>query len=319
MNDKTGMNEAISSLGDRGKAPASVRALDSWIASAERAVGLRARGRVGWLVSSTVASAKLMQVIADDGMPAFALKGGTLLQYRLELDSRATRDIDGIVRCDMERFEAALDDVLGIPWGAISFSRGPMKEFSVPGKIVNPRRFDLMMSISGKLWRRVKVEISPDEGAHGTASESFSPPSLAHFGLPTPATLVGINMAYQIAEKYHAVTDPHEPPLFINDRARDVVDLILLRRLVEEAGVPADDEIAAAVLDIFNSRAAEAEATGHPARRLPARVVAYPHWKNDYERAAKSAGVELTLDTAVKEANVWLEMVLNTNSEMVYA
>lgn len=319
MSGETSIAEAISSLGDRGKEPASARALDSWIASAERAVGPRARGRVGWLVSSTVASAKLMQVLADDGMPAFALKGGTLLQYRLALDSRATRDIDGVVRCDMERFEAALDDALGIPWGAISFSRGPMKEFAVPGKTVSPRRFDLMMSISGKLWRRVKVEISPDEGAHGTASESFPPPSLAHFGLPTPATLVGISMAYQIAEKYHAVTDPHEPPLLVNDRARDVVDLVLLRRLVEETGAPTDDEIAAAVHDIFDSRAVEAEATGHPVRRLPARIVAYPHWANDYERAARSAGVELTLDAAVKEANVWLDMVLNTNSEMVHA
>lgn len=93
-NGETSIAEAISNLGDRGKAPASVRALDTWIASAERAVGPRARGRVGWLVTSTVASAKLMQVLAEDGTPAFALKGGTLLQYRLELDSRATRDID---------------------------------------------------------------------------------------------------------------------------------------------------------------------------------------------------------------------------------
>lgn len=318
-NGETSIAEAISNLGDRGKAPASVRALDTWIASAERAVGPRARGRVGWLVTSTVASAKLMQVLAEDGTPAFALKGGTLLQYRLELDSRATRDIDGIVRCDMGRFEAALDEVLGVPWGAISFSRGPMREFSVPGKAVNLRRFDLAMSISGKLWRRVKVEISPDEGANGTASEPFAPPSLAHFGLPTPEALVGISMAYQIAEKYHAASDPHEPPLFVNDRARDVVDLVLLGGLVEETGVPAGDEIAAAVRDIFDSRAAEAEAAGRPARRLPAPIVAYPHWASDYERAAKSAGINLTLEAAVEKGNTWLESVLDTNSGTAHA
>jgi hypothetical protein len=61
--------DAVSRMGERGKAPASARALDSWIAAAEREVGPRAQGRVGWLVSSTVASAKLMQVLSDDGSP----------------------------------------------------------------------------------------------------------------------------------------------------------------------------------------------------------------------------------------------------------
>jgi hypothetical protein len=36
-------------------------------------------------------------------------------------------------------------------------------------------------------------------------------------------------MRYQIAQKVHASTDPHNPPEFVNDRARDVVDLLLLR------------------------------------------------------------------------------------------
>ena len=242
-----------------------------------------------------------------------------ILTDRLELDSRATRDIDGIVRCDMDHFAEALDEALRTPWGAISFSRGAMEEFAVPGKVVKPRRFDLLMSIAGRPWRRVKVEISPDEGAHGTASESFEPPSLAHFGLPTPDSLVGISMAYQIAEKYHAVTDPHEPPLFVNDRARDVVDLLLLKRLVEEAGTPAGDEIAAAVLDIFDSRAAEAAAAGYPVRSLPARIVAYPHWANDYERAAKSIGIDLTLETAVEKVNTWLELIFSAVDGTVHA
>ena len=313
MDDQTSLAQAISSLGDRGKVPTSVRALDSWIASAEHAVGPRAQGRVGWLVSSTVASAKLMQVLAEDGLPAFALKGGTLLQYRLELDSRATRDIDGIVRGDMNHFETALDEVLVIPWGAISFTRGPMKEFFVPGKVLSPRRFDLMMSISGKLWRKVKVEISPDEGTHGTASEPFTPPSLAHFGIPTPEALLGISMAYQIAEKYHAASDPHEPPVFVNDRARDVVDLLLLKRLAEDTGAPTDSDISYAIRDIFAFRAEEAETVGRPARRLPAQIVVLPHWGGDYDRAAKPAGVDMSLADAVGEVNAWLESVLDAN------
>lgn len=302
--------EAVSHLASRGKEPASARALDAWIASAERTLGPKAQGRVGWLVASTVASAKLMQAIDADGSPAFALKGGTLLQHRLSLDSRATRDLDGIVRGDMDDFFSSLDGVLSNPWGAISFSRSPVTEFSVPGKLINPRRFDLKMSIGGKLWRKVKVEVSPDEGTHGTSSECFASPSLAYFGLPTPESLIGISMAYQVAEKYHAASDPHNPPDFVNDRARDVVDLYLLKKLSDQTNSPSRNEIAIAVRDIFEWRAREAEATGRTARHLPATIVAYPHWESDYTKAAKSVDLNQSLDETVGVVNIWMASAL---------
>jgi hypothetical protein len=53
-------------------------------------------------------------------------------------------------------------------------------------------------------------------------------------------------MRFQIAQKIHAVSDPHEPPDSINDRARDVVDLLLLRDLAAETGNPMLAEISAA-------------------------------------------------------------------------
>jgi hypothetical protein len=44
----------------------------------------------------------------------------------------------------------------------------------------------------------------------------------------------------------HAATAPHDPPTWENDRARDVVDLVLLRRLVAESGSPTLAEIGVA-------------------------------------------------------------------------
>jgi len=76
-----------------------------------------------------------------------------------------------------------------------------------------------------------------------------------------PDHLVSLSMRYQIAQKVHASTDPHDPPAFVNDRARDVVDLLLVRTLTETTGHPSSTEIRAAVEDIFAARAAEAEAT----------------------------------------------------------
>lgn len=91
--------------------------------------------------------------------------------------------------------------------------------------------------------------------------------------------------------------------LLVNDRARGVVDLLLLKRFAEETGLPATKEISAAVRDIFASRAREAIASGHPARHLPATIAAHVHWRNDYERATKSANIKIALGCAVEEVN----------------
>lgn len=132
-------------------------------------------------------------------------------------------------------------------------------------------------------------------------------PRLAGFGLPTPDRLTGLALRYQIAQKVHAASDPHDPPDFQNDRARDVVDLLLLRDLIRETGAPTTTEVKAAVLDIFDARARDAASLGYPQRIWPARITPYRHWTTSFERAATSAGVVLTLDDAVAQANAWLD------------
>jgi hypothetical protein len=44
----------------------------------------------------------------------------------------------------------------------------------------------------------------------------------------SPDTLATLALRFQIAQKLHACTDPHDSPASINDRPRDVVDLLLL-------------------------------------------------------------------------------------------
>ena len=95
----------------------------------------------------------------------------------------------------------------------------------------------------------VQIEVSPDEGHAGATPEQIPSPPLAAFGLPTPDHLTILSMRYQIAQKVHASTDPHDPPAFVNDRARDVVDLLLLRDLIDANGHPTLAEVRSAVED----------------------------------------------------------------------
>jgi hypothetical protein len=301
------LSAALNGLPTKAKAPTSARVLDVWIVQTEDKLGAT-KGRLGWLVASTVVAAALQQAVNEQDEALFLLKGGTLLQHRLP-GSRATSDLDGLVKGDIERFLDVLDDVLERPWGPLVLKRGPVEVINVPNRVAKPRRFDVVVTFNGVPWRRIQVEASPDEGSAGHSAEPVPAPALGVVGLPSPDHLAGLAMRYQIAQKVHAASDPHDPPDYVNDRARDVVDLVLLRDLVAATGTPTLAEIKDAIVDIFAVRAADAAQLGWPPRPWPARLTAYRHWQASYTRAAESAGVDLPVGAAVAEVNMWLDEI----------
>jgi hypothetical protein len=231
------------------------------------------------------------------------------LQHRLSATARTTKDVDGLIRGDMDAFFLALEGALAEPWGPLMLRRGEVEVVNTPTKIIKPRRFDVIIEFRGVIWRRIQFEVSSDESGIGEDFEAIEPPPLSGFGLPDPDTLVGVAMRFQIAQKIHAVSDPHEPPDSINDRGRDVVDLLLLRDLAAQTGSPTLTEIHAAGAALFQARAEEAQQLSLPAREWPPTVAGYAHWHHDYERAAASASIELPLDAAVAEINAWIAQV----------
>ena len=195
------------------------------------------------------------------------------------MTARATKDVDGIIRGDMGAFFEVLDHALCDPWGPISLRRGEIHEINVPTKRISPRRFDVILSLRGVTWRRIQFEVSPDEAGIGKEQQLIDPPSLRGFGLPDPDVLVGIALRFQIAQKLYTASDPHDPPGMINDRARDVVDLLLLRDLCATTGHPTKAEICEAGQVVFQARAAESLELGTPPRSWPPTLVAHPHWQ----------------------------------------
>jgi len=297
------LNDRLAGLPAKAGPPASVSILNDWVNQADRKTA--AGGRLAWLVASTVVVAALQRAVDSSGTPHFLLKGGTLLQHRLGQESRATKDIDGLVRGDIDAFLVQLDDVLSEPWGPLTLRRENLTVIKTPTRVVQPRRFDVIVELRGKTWRRIQVEISPDEGGAGDVNEAFPAPRLGVVGLPAPEEMAGLAMRFQVAQKIHACTDPHDPPRFINERPRDVVDLLLLREL----GVGPLAEVREAVVSIFAARAADARQLQLEERRWPARVIAYDAWSVAYERARLSAGVVLGMHAAVAQVNAWLEEI----------
>lgn len=77
--DPANLAEALNDLAPKGKAPASARVLNVWIAQAQDRLG-SAGPRLGWLVAATVVSAALQRAVDESGSALFLLKGGTMLQ-----------------------------------------------------------------------------------------------------------------------------------------------------------------------------------------------------------------------------------------------
>ena len=307
------IRDALESQKPKNKEPVSKRVLDRWIDKIENTIPDEKSGRLSWLVASTVVTATLQKALGSDGQSRFLMKGGTLLQHRLGDTARSTRDLDGMVRGDLDDFISSLDVVLQEQWGPLHLVRGEVEIIETPAKIVKPRVFTISLFLKGETWRRIRVEISPEEGEAGGEAEYVKPPAFDGLGLPTPDLLVTLAMRYQIAQKIHSATDPHNPPIYVNNRPRDVVDLLLIRDLTKEIGEPSLSRIREAILDVFSVRAHEAKKLGRIARSWPTRIIALPNWFADYPAAAQAAGLDLTLEESVSRVNKWLDEIDSSN------
>jgi len=297
-------------LPDRGKEPTSKRNLDAWIEQAQPKTQVAA-GRLGWLVASSVVIAALQRTRGDDGHPRFLLKGGAYLEVRLGLRARATKDIDTLFRGDFDEFLIVLDATLAESWGAIELQRTEVTIIEGARRVIKPRRFKIKLLINGQTWRSIAVEVAPDEGNAGAQVDLFAGPPLGHFGLPSPVELAGIVFDYQVAQKLHACTDPHEPPDQLNARARDLVDLQLIRNAFYGDGTDLG-ALRAACVDLFAARASDARALGLSVRTWPPIVQAHDHWQTDFTAAAGHQ--DLTLDDAVEHTNLWIRRIDTASS-----
>jgi hypothetical protein len=290
---------------ERGKVPNSKAVLDSWLNDIEKDTKIDT-GRISWLVASTVATAVLQRAVQTDGTPRFLLKGGTYINYLLNWTGRTTKDVDGIVSGDLDDFIVELDKSRTEEWGPFTIERSEVEVIEVPGKAINPRRFHLYLQLRGVTWRKVKIEISPDEAGAASHPHPFIPADLKSLGIPTPDQLVGMALRFQIAQKFHACTDPHHPPESVNERARDVADLVLLKRLEPALHDTEVETLKGACEAVFADRKSEAEQLDRVGRDWPPVVVAHPGWDMAYAKGAEEAGLELSLEEAIVVVNEWI-------------
>ncbi|MDR1512528.1 MAG: nucleotidyl transferase AbiEii/AbiGii toxin family protein [Propionibacteriaceae bacterium] len=166
----------------------------------------------------------------------------------------------------------------------------------------------MKLGVRGKTWRRVQVEVSFPEGGIGVQTVPLPAPTVDYFGVTTPDQIVAIAMDYQVAQKMHAASDPDIPPDIINDRVRDIVDLVLIQRHFY-ADDPTPASLRAACLDVFDARAEEAGAIGKTPRLWPPAFVPNATWEKAYPKLAAEVDLTLGLDETISLVQEWVAQI----------
>ena len=301
------MDDPFADLPEKDRTARSVRMLETWIHHAEQLVGVGGE-RTRWILASTIVAAVLQRTVDGNEVPLFLVKGGVYIERALNLKARATKDLDMIYRGAVADFEKHVDEAIASDWGIISFSRGRFTSIENAPLTIKPRRFDMRLDVLGKRWASVQVEVSFVEGAVGDHVDRIPSPSTQFFGIDQPADIATITMAYQVAQKFHACTDPHDPPQFAQLRVRDIVDLYLIREAFHPDGVDLAD-VRGAASDIFAARAEEATLLGRTPRTWPPTIVPNEQWEIDWARPAGVTGITLTLEHAIANINEWITAI----------
>ncbi|BDZ63927.1 nucleotidyl transferase AbiEii/AbiGii toxin family protein [Agromyces mangrovi Wang et al. 2018] len=298
------MSDPFSALPAKDRTPASASILNQWVSHAERIVGAGG-DRTRWVVASTIVAAALQRALMADDTPLFVVKGGVFIERALNLRSRATKDLDTLFRGAVEEFEQAVDTALEEPWGVFDLTRTAFAVIEGAKTRRKPRRFNVLLDIKGKRWANIKVEVSFGEGAIDQHVGTIPAPSTTFFGIEQPSDLATITMAYQVAQKLHACTDPHNPPDESNLRVRDLVDLHLIKQTFYPDGADLT-EVRSAAVDVFSARAEEAKAAGGPSRTWPPAIVSNELWESEWRKPAGEAGVALSLGDVIAALNTWV-------------
>ncbi len=224
---------------------------------------------------------------APTGGPKFTVKGGVALELRLRHLARATRDLDLILNIEGSDLIQELAKALERAYEGFTFLiKG--QTYSMPNGAI---RTEVAVRYLGRSWDTVPVDVSRREGT-GMEVEFVQVSLLDEFGIRSPESIPCLSLPFHVAQKIHAMTEPHteERP---NHRFRDLVDLLLLRQWINEM-LP----LKAACQTVFSLRGT------HP---WPPLVQAHDHWVEPFAYMAENVGLSTSdIHEAVREAREFL-------------
>lgn len=211
---------------------------------------------------------------SQTGDPKFTIKGGVALELRLRHLARATKDLDLILNDESGSLFEELSGALEQSYEGFTFLvKGEPR--SMPNGAI---RLEVALRYLGRSWDTVPIDVSRVEGK-GTDVELVQAPLLEKFGIRAPDSIPCLSLPFHIAQKIHAVTEPHTENR-PNQRFRDLVDLLLLRPWITDL-----PSVRVACHTVFSQRGA------HP---WPPFVEAHDHWIVPFRALAETVDLPTT-------------------------
>lgn len=260
----------------RPKPPGSLSMLQRWVQEQAKALDepvLRVQRQVSFMV---IAGA-LERAKDGDGKPLFAAKGGVAMELRLGVKkARATQDFDATFRAAQENLLDRLDEALREPHLDFTFTRF---EPTIVNEELGFIQVRVKIDYRGRSWQSVTLELMPEEGRSARELEDVPAFPLDFVGIEGPERIACIPLRYQLAQKAHACTEemPNGKP---NDRSRDLIDIILIRDMLNTDDLTAVQKACVETFDVRDMHA------------WPPRVTIQDHWPEQFAREAAELGFE---------------------------
>lgn len=263
----------------RPKPARTTKVLSSWIGTYAHQQSLppdRVRRMVGF--ECVIAAFEDVHAIPDG--PVFILKGGVAMELRTGARSRATKDIDAVIRGRDLTIDDVTDTVTGtlrsasLMDGDITFSVNEGRQIAG----VDAVRFVVQVRWRGESFHRLQLEVSTAQPEDHAWDEVPMMGIAENFAMQVRAATVRcLPIPEQMAQKIHACTAPTS----FNDRFRDLIDLMILAELTTHS----DADILECCARVFAARAT------HP---WPPTVRVLPDWPEQYTALADGMGYPVT-------------------------
>jgi len=216
------------------------------------------------------------------------VKGGVAVEQWLGRRARATKDLDLTVNVPGADIVEIVDEGLGSAFDDFTFRRSG-EPYLLPN---GAARIRVAVQFASRAWSTAQVDLSLCE-LDDIGFEPVVPISLDELGLRGPPSVPCLPIAFQIAQKLHAFTDPG---LEREERVRDLVDILLLRELIDEHAA-----VRAACIRLFSSRGTH---------NWPPEVLASERASAEYERLAKEVGHPVTtVEGALRELREFIARI----------
>jgi len=273
-------------------APKHVKYLHKRIIDESKAQSVATKRIVRW-VGYMVVAAMLDNVRdPDDHEPVFLIKGGVAMELHLNLEARATADLDTAFRASADRIETYLDQGLRAGFEGFTATRSKVEIVRDTGM----RRFQIKLNYLGRPFSTVQLEVAETEVSMGAQIDQVAAKSLDVYGIDGPETVPCLPVRWIIAQKLHACTEVIDGRP--NDRFRDLLDLPLLEELIDTGGWPG---VRAACVELFDGRGK------HP---WPPIVTIFKDWPEGYAALAAETNVAITtVDDAAAAVSALIQRI----------